>query len=55
MNIKKNHKFIWVTGILIGLIFITFLISLNMGSLSIEPGEVIKTLIGQGTKSNEIA
>ncbi len=26
-----------------------------MGSLSIEPGEVIKTLIGQGTKSNEIA
>lgn len=55
MNIKKNHRFIWVTGILIGLIFITFLISLNMGSLSIEPGEVIKTLIGQGTKSNEIA
>ena len=55
MNIKKNYKFIWVTGILIGLIFITFLISLNMGSLSIEPGEVIKTLIGQGTKSNEIA
>ena len=42
-------------GILIALIFITFLVSLNLGSLSIEPMDVIKTLIGQGSKSQEIA
>lgn len=46
MNVKKIIKFILITAILIGLIFITFLVSLNMGSLSIELGEVIKTLIG---------
>lgn len=44
-----------VISILITLIFATFLVSLNMGSLSIEPYEVIQTLIGQGSKSNEIA
>ena len=55
MRINKNRKFVLVIGILISLIFITFLASLNMGSLSIEPGDVIKTLIGQGSKSHEIA
>lgn len=55
MKINKNRKFILVIGIIISLIFITFLASLNMGSLSIEPGDVIKTLIGQGSKSHEIA
>ena len=55
MKINKNRKFVLVIGILISLIFITFLASLNMGSLSIEPGDVIKTLIGQGSKSHEIA
>lgn len=55
MRINKNRKFVLVIGILISLIFITFLTSLNMGSLSIEPGDVIKTLIGQGSKSHEIA
>ena len=37
------------------LIFITFLVSLNMGSLSIKPVDVLKTLIGQGSKAQEIA
>ena len=55
MKINKNRKFVLVIGVLVSLIFITFLASLNMGSLSIEPGDVIKTLIGQGSKSHEIA
>lgn len=55
MNIKKNKKFIMIIGILMVLIFTTFLVSLNMGSLSIEPLDVIKTLVGQGSKSHEIA
>ncbi|RDY25502.1 iron ABC transporter permease [Romboutsia weinsteinii] len=55
MKLNKNKKFALVIGILIALIFITFLVSLNMGSLSIEPLDVIKTLIGQGSKSHEIA
>lgn len=50
-----NKKFLIVISILTTLIFATFLVSLNMGSLSIEPYEVIQTLIGQGSKSNEIA
>ena len=37
------------------MIFGTFLISLNTGSLSISPSDVIKTLIGQGSKAHEIA
>ena len=40
--------------ILIALIFATFLISLNLGSFSMNPLEVIKTLIGQGSKSHNI-
>jgi iron complex transport system permease protein len=55
ININKNKKFALVTGSLILLIFITFLVSLNMGSLSIAPLDVIKTLIGEGSKSHEIA
>lgn len=55
MNISKNKKFQLVIFVLIALIFITFLISLNLGSLSIGPLDVIKTLIGQGSKSHEIA
>ena len=52
---KKNKKFLLVIGILVTLIVTTFLVSLNMGSLSIEPFDVIKTLIGQGSKAHEIA
>ena len=52
---KKNKKFLLVIGILVTLIITAFLVSLNMGSLSIEPFDVIKTLIGQGSKAHEIA
>ena len=55
MNMNNNKKFALIIGSLIALIFITFLVSLNLGSLSIEPVDVIKTLIGQGSKSQEIA
>lgn len=55
MNINKNKKFIIVISVLLLIIFGTFLISLNTGSLSISPSDVIKTLIGQGSKAHEIA
>lgn len=55
MNMNNNKKFALIIGSLIALIFITFLVSLNLGSLSIEPIDVVKTLIGQGSKSQEIA
>ena len=54
MNINKNKKFI-IRAISELMIFGTFLISLNTGSLSISPSDVIKTLIGQGSKAHEIA
>ncbi|GAA0103440.1 iron ABC transporter permease [Paraclostridium sordellii] len=55
ISINKNKKFTLVVGILVILIITTFLVSLNTGSLSIAPSDVIKTLIGQGSKSQEIA
>ena len=50
----KNKKFIVITGILVALIFITFLVSLNLGSFPVEPLDVIKTLLGQGSKSHQM-
>ncbi|CEO33817.1 ferrichrome transport system permease FhuG [[Clostridium] sordellii] len=55
ISINKNKKFTLVVGILAILIITTFLVSLNTGSLAIAPSDVIKTLIGQGSKSQEIA
>lgn len=55
-NIMKiNSKALLVISILVVLIFITFLVSLNMGSFSIEPMDVIKTFLGQGQRNHEIA
>ncbi|MCC0630217.1 MULTISPECIES: iron ABC transporter permease [unclassified Clostridioides] len=55
-NIMKiNSKTLLVISILVVLIFITFLVSLNMGSFSIEPMDVIKTFLGQGQRNHEIA
>ena len=51
---KKNKKFILTVAILSMLIVITFLISLNLGSLSIKPIDVVKTFLGQGTRKHEI-
>ena len=47
---KKNKKFAIISLVLIGLIFATFVISLNMGSSTLTPTDVIKTLVGLGTK-----
>lgn len=55
MKIDKNKKFVFISLILISLIFITFLVSLNLGSFAINPEDVIKTLIGQGQRNHEIA
>ncbi|MCI9976196.1 iron ABC transporter permease [Clostridioides difficile] len=52
---KNNSKTLLVVSILVVLIFITFLVSLNMGSFSIEPMDVIKTFLGQGQRNHEIA
>lgn len=53
--IKINSKTLLVILILVVLIFITLLVSLNMGSFSIEPMDVIKTFLGQGQRNHEIA
>ncbi|HCU2818797.1 TPA: iron ABC transporter permease [Clostridioides difficile] len=53
--IKINSKTLLVISILMVLIFITFLLSLNMGSFSIEPMDVIKTFLWQGQRNHEIA
>ncbi|MGL4345543.1 MAG: FecCD family ABC transporter permease [Cellulosilyticaceae bacterium] len=52
---RSNKKIAVVIGVLILMILLVILISLNSGSLAIAPGDVLKTLIGQGTKSQEIA
>ena len=51
---KKNKRFMIISLVLIGLIFATFVISLNMGSSTLTPTDVIKTLVGLGTKNQEI-
>ncbi|WP_270943071.1 FecCD family ABC transporter permease [Romboutsia lituseburensis] len=55
MNIIKNKKFAIIISILMIMIITTFIVSLNIGSLSIAPIDVIKTLFGFGSKSHEIA
>ncbi len=55
-NIMKiNSKTLLIISILVVLILITFLVSLNMGSFSIESVDVIKTFLGQGQRNHEIA
>ncbi|MTI59352.1 MAG: iron ABC transporter permease [Firmicutes bacterium] len=51
---NKREKFILTVLILTVLIFITFFISLSLGSFSINSGEIIKTLLGQGTNKQQI-
>ena len=56
MKAKNNKsKPLIIASILVALIFITFLVSLNLGSFAIEPMDVIKTLLGQGQRNYEIA
>ncbi len=51
---KKKKKFILTVGILIALIFTVFVVSLNLGSYSISLLDVIKTLVGQGSKNQSM-
>jgi len=50
----KRKNFMLVVGALIILIFLTFIISLNLGSFSIKTSDVIRTLIGQGTQRQNL-
>ena len=50
----KRKRVIWITTVFIILILFTILISLQLGSFSIKPWEVIQTLLGQGTRKQEI-
>lgn len=54
MNVLKKNKTLLIAMILLGLIIATILVSLNIGSFKVGALDVIKTLIGQGTKSHEI-
>lgn len=51
---NKRKKFIYTVGILTSLILITIIVSLNLGSFSISPLDIIKTFIGIGSKSQEL-
>ncbi|KRQ86301.1 Iron-uptake system permease protein FeuC [Caloramator mitchellensis] len=54
MKRLNNRNFIAVASILIALIFIAIVISLNVGSFKIGAVDIIKTLLGQGTKKHNI-
>ncbi|MEG1003534.1 FecCD family ABC transporter permease [Clostridium sp.] len=53
-SLYKNKKVLLISVGLIAVIFLTFLISLNIGTYKIEPMDVIKTLVGSGTSSDEL-
>ncbi len=55
IDVKKDKKFLYTIGIITSLIVVTFLVSLNMGSLKIGVVDVIKTFLGQGSRAHEIA
>ncbi|MED1419683.1 iron ABC transporter permease [Bacillus smithii] len=50
----KRKRVIWITTVFIILILFTILISLQLGSFSIKPLEVVQTFLGQGTTKQEI-
>ncbi|MEJ9151310.1 iron ABC transporter permease [Bacillus smithii] len=50
----KRKRVIWITTVFIILILFTILISLQLGSFSIKPWEVVQTFLGQGTRKQEI-
>lgn len=49
-----NKRFITVISILIVLIFIAIVVSLSVGSFKINAIDIIKTLLGQGTKKHNL-
>lgn len=54
LSSNKQKRLICTISVLSLLIFLVFIISLNLGSFSIKPLEVIKTLLGQGTRKQEL-
>ncbi|MGG1290617.1 iron ABC transporter permease [Bacillus smithii] len=50
----KRKRVIWITTVFTILILFTILISLQLGSFSIKPLEVVQTFLGQGTRKQEI-
>ena len=53
-NYNKKKKQILIISILIILLFSVFIISFNIGTFAISPIDVIKTLLGQGDKKQEL-
>ena len=53
-NYNKKKKQILIISILIILLFTVFIISFNIGTFAISPIDVIKTLLGQGNKKQEL-
>jgi iron complex transport system permease protein len=51
---NKKNRFIIVIIILAVLSLLTLILSLNVGSFSIKPLDVVKTLLGQGTRTQEL-
>ncbi|MBK1810018.1 iron ABC transporter permease [Clostridium sp. YIM B02505] len=55
MNLLRGkNRFKYISLILIILIIASVILSLNLGSFSMEPLDVIKTLFGQGSKKEEL-
>ncbi|UOQ49943.1 iron ABC transporter permease [Gracilibacillus caseinilyticus] len=50
---KTKRTSFWLLGLTIGLIA-TILLSLNLGTMSVSPIDVWKTMIGQGTDQNQL-
>lgn len=50
---KRRHNLIWC-GIFIGLLVLTFIISMNTGFIRLTPVEVFQTMMGQGTPKQEL-
>ncbi|SFG18435.1 iron complex transport system permease protein [Halobacillus alkaliphilus] len=51
---KKQRRFGWIISILGASLLLLFLFSLNMGVVNIAPLEVIRTLLGSGSSTQEM-
>ncbi|MBY7143936.1 iron ABC transporter permease [Virgibacillus sp. NKC19-3] len=51
---SKRKKFLWIMILLITLLIVLFFISLRTGVIQITPGEVLQTLLNNGTNKQEL-
>lgn len=51
---KRRKRSILVMGILAALIFIAFIISMNTGVIALTPKDLFMTILGQGTRNQEL-